>query len=570
MSRVIVVGLDSATFDLIIPWAEEGKLPTFSELLEKGACGPLESVKPPLSAQAWSTVLTGKNPGKHGIFGFKHPSKTDGQLPHVTSMSIRAKTILELLSELGKGVISVNVPMTYPPYAVNGILVSGMGSPGTGSNFTYPAEFKDELMRVTRGRYSVDLHWAGYLNDQNRMARAVIDLMEMVDSRIEATRYMMHTRPWDFFMVVFMAIDQIQHYFWKTMDPHHPAYKPELERRFKNPILRVYQKLDAFLGWLLGVIDEDTTLLVISDHGAGPFLHKTIYVNEWLRRKGLLSLRDADKRRGSAIKRSVRRLWRDAIEACWRQLFRRLDSKQKDFLVRLLPRVRQRVAAFIALPDVDPHLTQCYVAENLNTIRINVKNPGGNGGVVEPGKPYEALRDYLIREIESFVDPETGERLINKVYRREEIYRGPYVEEAPDLLIEPVNYAYEISKRVLENDREGLTGNTGTWKGISGSHRQHGILMAYGRNIARTRVMNAELADIAPTILHLLGVSIPDEMDGEVLEEVFLSEWCARNPVRISRQSTGKDVTTPPLDEIYSHDEAERINEQLRNLGYID
>ena len=131
-----------------------------------------------------------------------------------------------------------------------------MGTPGTGSNFTYPAEFKEELMRVTKDRYTVDLHWAGYLNDRNRMARAVIDLMEMVDNRIEATRYMMQTHPWDCFMVVFMAIDQIQHYFWKTMDPHHPAYDPELERRFQNPILSVYQKLDAFLGWLLGAIDH--------------------------------------------------------------------------------------------------------------------------------------------------------------------------------------------------------------------------------------------------------------------------------------------------------------------------
>jgi predicted AlkP superfamily phosphohydrolase/phosphomutase len=278
--RVLVIGLDGATLDLICPWVASGRLPHLARFMEKGSSGKLKSTMPPISPTAWSSFMTGKNPGKHGVFDF---TVRDFQ-NYGTRVTLRPSepTLWGALSAQGRRVCVVNVPQTYPPERVNGYMVTGLGTPSQ-CTFTYPTELTESL-RKENYRFNLNASLrrdgaAAFIEDVYRVAGIVTDTALRLMSQLD----------WDFSMVVLRLTDEIPHYFWHWMDESHPAHR-SADTFHSEAILRCYQKADELVGKLMAAVaDEETTVLVMSDHGFGP-LYKDVYLNEWLRQQGYLSL----------------------------------------------------------------------------------------------------------------------------------------------------------------------------------------------------------------------------------------------------------------------------------------
>jgi len=330
--KVLCLGFDGATLDLIQPWVDAGKLPTFKRVMDSGSFGELESVIQPCSAQAWTSFMTGKNPGKHGIFGFRKQLPGSYRHEFVNGGMVASQKIWDILSESGKQVVVMNVPLTYPPSPVNGCLVSGMDTPGTDSNFTYPPELKQELMEVTNGQYVITVHLGGYLTSDRKREKAVQKLLHMAEQRTTAALHFLKTRSWDFAAVKYDIPDQAHHYFWKYMNR-------DGEGRFDHAIYRVYLKLDEILDRFLKEMDDRTVLILVSDHGGGPHSGKVVYVNEWLRRQGLLSAPfNGRNGRGRNVAPVFKKLSRRTVHwLYYAVLLRALGDQSKDLLWRLFP-----------------------------------------------------------------------------------------------------------------------------------------------------------------------------------------------------------------------------------------
>jgi predicted AlkP superfamily phosphohydrolase/phosphomutase len=284
--RVFVVAWDGATLDLLWPWCEEGRLPTLRRMLERGAHGRLTSTYPPLTGPAWASFMTGKSPGNHGVFEFFH-RREDGYSQVLSGpSSIGGKSLWRLLSEAGKKVGVINVPLTYPPEEVNGFLITGLLTPHDCDDWAYPRELIEEL-KGNLGDYLLH-HDEKYT--KSNVDNLLAEQYRILQSRTEAALYLMRAREWDFFMVHYYGPDRMIHEFWHLMDPSHPQHDPQEYSKYGNVVLDFFQELDASLGRLLSELDEDDVFLLMSDHGMGR-VTKFLNVNSWLLREGFLSVK---------------------------------------------------------------------------------------------------------------------------------------------------------------------------------------------------------------------------------------------------------------------------------------
>lgn len=570
--KVFCIGLDGATFELIDPWIKEGKLPNLKRFMEEGTRGVLRSVIHPFSPQAWGSFMTGVNPGKHGVFGFKEQIKGTYDFQFVNHKSIKVKTLWKVLSEQGKKVIVMNIPMTYPPEEVNGILISGMDSPGIDSDFTFPTEIKQEILGLTKD-YLVHLHVAGYLNTDAKRRQAIKDLLFMTECREKTVLHLMNKYEWDCFVVNFVATDQVQHHFWRYMTDRDSSANGE----FRNAILKVYQRLDETVAKITAKLDENTTQMIISDHGSGPISEVCIYIDEWLRQKGLLAFNTPNAKAKSLtrnVKLFARSCVRTIVEKTRVLLFRHLSSHAKDALQRLFPNMRSKTASFINRAVVDWSRTKVYSSENVASLRINLagREPFG---IVQPGQEYEDVRNNLIKELEEIRHPITNEKIIEKVYKREELYSGPYVEKSPDLVIWPKEGTYKFVKKIFPKkvNRPTITIEKRDGTYTCGTHKLNGIFMARGADVLKNNVIpSADIIDIFPTVLYCLGLEIPGYVDGKVITGMFGKDYLSLKPVKHTGLGSNADANKQSVNTIqtYSDAEAATIEERLRSLGYVE
>ena len=395
--KVLGLGLDGATLDLILPWVEAGKLPTFKRFMDSGGFGELESVIQPCSAQAWTSFMTGKNPGKHGIFGFRKQSLGSYKHEFVNGSMVASKKIWDLLSENGKEVMIMNVPLTYPPGRVNGCLVSGMDAPGTESEFTYPQEIKAELMDATDGEYAITVHLGGHLTSDGKRRKALDKLLHMAERRTDAALHLLKTRTWDFAMIKYDIPDQAQHYFWKYMEDNGDG-------PFKDAICRIYMKLDEIVARYLAEIDEHTIVVLLSDHGGGAHSGKVVYINEWLRRRAMLAPPSNGKGSPpSRISPALKRVPRRAVHwFYYGVLLRVLPDSTKDLLWRMFPAVRSQVSNYLKFSALDWTRTRAHLGGNLDEIRLNVKGREPEG-IVDPAKNTIGCGTRLLKGCSPFV-----------------------------------------------------------------------------------------------------------------------------------------------------------------------
>ena len=551
MSKVFIVGLDGATFELIRPWAEQGKLPALHHLMTEGAWGPLESTIPPMTSPSWPSFATGKYPNKHGVFDFV--SARSGAFDVVNATAVDARPLWDILSAHGKRVGVMNVPVTYPPHPVNGFMITGLLSPSTGQ-ITYPSDLLSRYETELGERYRVMPSIQYKPGNESAFVR---DLESLVDGRAKFASRLMCDQPWDFMMVHFLAIDLAQHALWRHMDPSHPRHEPG--NRFQNAVLRIYQRVDVALGMLLHHLDDDTTVIVMSDHGSGP-LHGVVNLNILLWQKGLLHL----KRTPLALLRGFTFRHGLTPASAYRWLAR---FNLQSIVSRVSKSTRNAVFnKFLSFDDVDWDRTVAHSLGHMGQIYICVdgREPQrivARGGQTGIASDYEVARGQIVSALESLITPD-GRPMLDRVIHRSEMSPGDHADEGPDLHVVLDGYHY-ISCPLFATDGHIVSKQI---RGDSGCHRMNGVFIAYGPHIrAGTQVENARIVDLAPTTLHLMDCPIPDDMDGHVLADALETSFFYTRPPEI--EST--DLRSKRVVYIPSDDEEAELEARLKGLGYL-
>jgi predicted AlkP superfamily phosphohydrolase/phosphomutase len=534
--RVFVIGLDGATLDLIGPWIAQGELPAFAQLMREGVSGPLRSTIPALTPPAWTSSLTGKNPGKHNIFDFFKQEPGSYRKRIVSAQDRKSSAIWNILSDKGKKVGLLNVPLTFPPEKVEGFIVAGMLTPSPERDFVHPLWLKEELLEKVDYKISVNLKALLQGNEEAFLQ----ELSEVLKRRGEAFFYLLKKFDSDFFMVVFETLDLLQHFFWKFIDQNHPQYNDPIKAGFRNAILNHYQELDEILKELIDTLGGEDTVVVYSDHGFGP-LYKDVYINNWLEEKAFLALK------------------------------RNLEGWKRKYLIKkgVLPKIVKKMvigdsqSGSKLISAIQWKKTKAYFFSlSGQSIRINLKGREPEG-IVSEGAEYEGLRDRLIQALRELRDPATGEQLVKEIVKREDVYFGSFVHNAPDLLVEmKEGYALQegFGEDLIMPARQSVAFR-------SGDHRSDGILFIEGPGIRKgVHLSSAEMVDIAPTLLHILGIPIPGDMDGKVLKEAFDETYLRENPIQFDESATSRNET----DYEFSKEEAEILKKQLRGLGYLE
>jgi len=552
--KVLVIGLDGATFDLIKPWAEQGHLPTLNKIMNEGAHGELNSTVPPMTAPAWTSFATGVNPGKHRLYDWVSRESDSYEFTPVTALDGTAPTIYQLLGELDRRVCAFNIPMTYPPVPVNGIMISGMPTPSTDVEFTYPRTLYQEILDNV-GDYIL------YPDPGQAYSDAGIDaflerLYRCTDLRVQTLDYLMGREAWDFAMLVFNGTDTISHALWKFMDDTHPLHDPAKAEKYGNAIRDYYMYVDGYLAQIVADLADDTTLIIMSDHGFGPF-HKFIHVNNWLIQNDYMAVNGGLK---SRLKKATFGMGFSPMNV-YNMMMRFGMGKAKKEVVRGKGQNLLKTL-FLSFDDIDWEKTQAYSLGNVGQIYINVAGREPNG-CVQPGEEYDKVREAIMAQLYELRDPETGEQVVETVYRREEIYSGPQLELAPDIVFIPTRLEYfgfgeyEFgSHKIIEPMK----------RGISGTHRMNGVFLAYGNNVEPGVVVEgAGLVDLAPTILHLMSAPVPEQMDGRILDEVVSAEF---EPLPTD-QHVYEMVYAGSSGTGLSDEEKQIVADRLRGLGYV-
>ncbi|MBI3824886.1 MAG: alkaline phosphatase family protein [Candidatus Rokubacteria bacterium] len=573
--KVIVIGLDGATFTLLKPWMDAGHLPSLKALMEQGASGPLRSSIPPVTVPAWQCFMTGKNPAKIGVAGFfvQKPGTYD-EVP-VSAAHCKGRSLWELLNEGGQRVAVLNVPYTVAPKDCDGVFIGGFDTPPARiAEAVHPPGLLAEIEREF-GPYRVYLtspQWLAPLLTINRFEFAIetfiADCQGLTDYQFRVANWLLGRDDFDFVMLYQLAPDRIQHWLWYILDDTHPWHDPAVAARYRDRIIAYYDRLDAEIGRLIRNAGGDPVVMIVSDHGFGS-VAKGIDLNSFLLREGYLAIRDRPSARfkhllwrlGWGPQTLIRPLLRRPLR--WKFVQRRIlkafTSQQRfhawDEIMRILNR-----ACFLATSDIDWTRSRAYCLSEFGMIRLNVRGREPHG-VVDPAE-YPALRDRLVERLRALVDPARGP-VDADVFTKEATYHGEYLDAMPDIAFIPFKTPYLAVNSVTFVTRGVFIDDIG----VTGFHQMDGILIAKGPSIRKgATVETATLMDIAPTILHVLGLPVPDDMDGRVVTEMLEAHALDERPVTYAAAAAG-----PVRDELeLSEADQAAVLERLRGLGYID
>ena len=550
--KVMVIGLDGATFDLVGPWIEDGTMPTLQRLVKEGASGVLTTTLPPISSSAWVSFATGKNPGKHGLVDFVHPRRNSYQISIVSTQQRASQAIWNLLSEAGRKVGIVGMPVTYPPEEVNGYMISDFLTPTASDDYTYPLSLREELDRAVGG---VPLLPDERYRSTKFTDRFIADMVTDVERRLEGALYLLDNKDWDFFFLLFWSSDMLQHETWRLVDDSHPQHDREAAERYTGLVVDFYRRLDGAVAQLLEKVGPEDMVVVMSDHGFGP-VHSFFLVNNWLREMGFLNLK---RRPLTRLKYGLFKLGFTPLGVFRLVRALRLGFLRRRFRFQRGGGLMKRL--FLSFADVDWSRTKAFAVGSFGQIYINEvgKRPQG---IVQSGSEYERLREEIAARAKEIRDPRTGDRVVERVYRREEIYSGPLLEKAPDLVLQSSNWEY----MAFGHADFGASHVVEPIVGMSGHHRPDGIVVLAGGGVREgAKLQQANIIDLAPTILYALGLPIPSDMDGRVLKEAFSPAFLSSVGVQYSDELSQR----PTTEGEYSAEDEEEIRERLRGLGYV-
>jgi predicted AlkP superfamily phosphohydrolase/phosphomutase len=463
------------------------------------------------------------------------------------------KSFWSLASEAGKKICILNVPVTYPPEQVNGVMISGMLTPANKDDFVYPPSLKNEIDKIV-DEYRIHITESFSRNGEEKF---LSHLYSVTGDREKLMDYLLDLEDWDLFVVVFQGVDIIQHELWHTLEKNHFRHK-ESGSEYGDAIPRFYERMD---GLLLKIMERwkgpDKTIVVMSDHGAGP-LKKLLYVNNFLMAHGFLKLK---KNFVTKIKYLLFKCGLSPMT--FYHVLLRVGLGKLKHKARFAQGSSWLKKFFLSYEDVDWSKTKAYaIGTTAGQVYMNLQGREP-AGIVVPGDDYKRAREEIIEALFTLVDEDSGEKVVEELYRKEDLYTGPNVDKAPDIVFLPKGLEiaafgeYEFaSHRLIDFSR-----------GLSGAHRMDGLLMMSGMNLKMgERAHNAHIMDLAPTVLYLMGLPVPKDLDGKVLENILKDGLLSNNPVAVSGDTSDSSATS----DSYSAKEEEQLKGYLKSLGYFE
>jgi predicted AlkP superfamily phosphohydrolase/phosphomutase len=512
---------------------ENRTMPNLKKMSENGAWGELETIFPPVTAPAWTSFVTGKNPGKHGIFEFL--SKQD--IP-VNRKHIKSKPIWNILSN--KKSIILNIPVTYPPEKINRIMITGFLTPEN-KNFSYPPEISKEI-EERFGKYPLFIK-TGY--KQGKIDKFLKELKHELNYKIKVAKYLMEKYSWDFSMLHILGTDRIQHELWHLIDKKNPMYKKE-EAIHKEKFYNYFKYLDKKIGELKKALGN-TTFMIVSDHGFGP-THYYMDINLWLLKNGFIKLKKTPL---SLLKFALFKagFTPESVYILGILFGKEYKRGEKDFDERL-KNIKLAEKIFFSFNDIDWKKTKAYSKGNYGQIFVNLKHREENGSVEK--KDYRKIVNKIKKQLQNL--KHKNQPVIEKIFEGSDIYNGPFMENAPDICFLPRNMKYKVvgtlaflSNKIIRKSYS-----------LSGDHRMNGIFFITGKNIVKTK-LKLNILDIAPTILYIFKEKIPKDMDGKVIKKIFSTK----------RKIKFSEISYKNKKKYYTEKNTKEIKERLRKLGYF-
>ncbi|HEX9793601.1 MAG TPA: alkaline phosphatase family protein [Planctomycetota bacterium] len=570
--RVVYVGIDGGSWNLIAPMVEDGLLPNLGAAIKGGVASYLTSTVPVNSSVAWASFMTGTRPGKHGVFFFREQRWESHHRPVISFESIKAPTVFRIASEHGKKVVVLYFPLTYPVEKVNGVMLGGLLTPDRDSDFIHPPEMREELRRAV-GDVPSDNEAEKIFHSSGDFKAAEASIYHVVEQTTRIAEHLLEAEGPDLLAIVYRGVDLMSHQAWCFQDPEWAAKNPGPAASGSLLVRKVYQAVDAGIGRVrarakaLEKPGEQTVFVCSSDHGFGPITWR-FYLNKWLVDNGYLVLK-----RGNALGRF--KMWtsrklqgamrRAGLQSWW-------SARGRQFTVSVEATIQDMV---------DWSKTRAYSAvsggEDIVLINLKGRNPQG---VVEPGAEYEELRDEIVRKLAQ-VRADDGTQIYPDVFKREELWGGPQLYRAPDIQALPFESsvlpaAAPVHARLVEPVEDGRPA----------MHRIQGMLIAEGpglqagvrisdpfktdpRDPALLDERHPHVWDMGPTLLHLLGLPVEDYMDGRVLEELFTEERRRAEAVQV-RSGWFVPEAGAEHDATLDAESQAKLMQTMQALGYME
>jgi len=502
MPKVYVIGLDGGSWNVLRSLIENNKMPNLKKIMEKGVYGKLRSTVPPITCPAWLSFKTGKKLGNLGVYDFfERDPKT-----YTTKLSsfYNKKSFWDYLSDSGYKVALINIPTTYPPTPINGIMITGMLTPSEKSNFTYPKDLKEEINRIC-GRYRIDVDHHCYNNEKN----LVQDLYLLIKKRKKVCQHIIKKYNPDFLMIVFTETDRIQHFFWRHIDPQHPLHDKKNSKKYIDLFNEFWVQIDNTIGEIVKNLNEEDYLIIMSDHGFGT-QDQFFYINDFLIREGLLCIKKAIHKKRVYITKFIEILSKLRV---YERIMSILPRKYLNFFIKKFSMTEYPDFENI-IGAIDWKKTKAYSIKHsglFGNIYINLKGREKEGSVLP--SEYVKTKKLIIEKMKRLKSEFEDEIFKVEVYDRDEIYKGKFVHKAPDIIFSINDYRCISDgsighSKLIEKKSKLLQ---------SGGHRIDGILVIKGKKIEqRGEIETVNICDIAPTILKIFNVPIKN-MDGNIL-----------------------------------------------------
>jgi predicted AlkP superfamily phosphohydrolase/phosphomutase len=530
-AKTLFIGLDGATFKILDAFTTDGNggapvMPFLSELYRKSVRATLQSTPNPLTPPAWVSLMTGRSPGHHGIFDFIRAQELgdDVYFTLYDARDCRCETIWSIASRQGKRFAALNFPFTAPPQeGLDGYLIPGFVSARHLRRNTMPADFYARLKSLPEFNPN-ELAWdfekekqaIEVLSDQDR-ENWISYHLPREKQWFSIAKHLLLEEELDLLAIMFDGIDKLQHQAWLFLDPELQNGEGEYHRRMRALCLDYFSNLDGFIETLVRTAGPEAQIFMASDHGFTA-THEVVRINAYLHEKGYLH---------------------------WKPM----PSTEE---------ARRREQSMFANLDWEKTVAYCRTPSS-NGITIRVAARPDQTGI--SAQDYEALRERLIRDLEELCDPLTGERIITGIFKREEVFPGPAMMDAPDLLLRLRDSGFVSIKNKLPIVEKRME--------MAGTHHPDGIFFAYGPGLNKgVRVDRLKITDVAAILLHSLGLGIPADFEGRVPSELFEKSYLDAKPILTGPATTGK-VERSGSDAV-SEDEKAKIMDQLRMLGYME
>lgn len=535
--KVILLGLDGMTLEVLKPYVEADLLPNFKKVIEKGSYGILRSTIPSVTGPGWTSMTTGKNPGKHGIYEFRKRIGYKTELI-TKNTSQYAEALWSILSRNDKKVVVGNVPVTYPPDEVNGIMISGLMTPSIETDFVYPKQIKKELFKLVPD-YQLDIKQEFLFTDSVRKKLSK-EAIKITGQKRKLMNYLLDKKSWDFFFFAFVGPDRIQHFMWDEI----LSMEPEC--------VKFYKLLDDILGDILNKLDDDTVLLIASDHGFSK-INKFFAINTFFNEAGLLHVKANKKLKVHEKTGALQRLEGNVLNAVKSlNLKKYLPAPLVDYLKKFLPKPE------LTEDQINWDNTKAFSLLEYGIVSLNLQGREPKGVVTEG--EYDRICELVEKELLSVKDPQTDKNIVKAVLRCDKLYSPEHSDNRPDLVV-VMEDGYLI---YIGLGRSVISENVFRRSRIAADHHRNGLYIAYG-NIFNNKKIDAEIYDIMPTILYLMGVGIPEDVDGEPLSEIIKQDFVENNKIKFEKPRK----LTPTEKSALNEQEAKEVEKHLKNLGYL-